>query len=297
MSIESQVLPQMTLEQWAVFRSVIEEGSFARAAEHLNKSQSSVSYVISNMESRLPSPALVLKGRKAELTDVGKYLYRQVCTLLDQAVALDRSVQSFAQGWEEEISIAVDAIAPMNKVFDALQLFSERCPDTRVRILETTLSGTDQAVLERRVQLAVAPHAPTGFLSEVLWHERMFAVVGEQHPLAHPDQPITENELAQHRQIVVRDTGTRREVSAGWLQAQQRWTVSHFSSSVEAVKAGLGFAFIPESKIVKDLESGALVRLQLEIPAERALNVNMVLTDQSLAGPAVQALAEALRSV
>ena len=36
--------PRVSLEQWSVFRAVVDEGSFAKAAERLNKSQSSISY-------------------------------------------------------------------------------------------------------------------------------------------------------------------------------------------------------------------------------------------------------------
>ncbi|MGD8593829.1 MAG: LysR family transcriptional regulator, partial [Gammaproteobacteria bacterium] len=41
--------PKTTLEQWAVFTTVVDEGSFAKAAEALNKSQSAVSYIIGNL--------------------------------------------------------------------------------------------------------------------------------------------------------------------------------------------------------------------------------------------------------
>ncbi len=289
-------IPQVSLEQWATFRAVVEEGSFAKAAERLNKSQSSVSYLISKMESRLPAPTLVMQGRKAVLTELGKVLYRQACSLLDQALSLDRSARSHAKGWEAELVLAADALTPLTRLFCALQQFSEISPVTRVRILETSLSGTDEALLERRAQLAITPHVPVGFLAEPLWEMRMLAVASPSYPLARQTHAISEIELAQARQIVLRDTGMRREREGGWLGAEQRWTVSHFSSSVEAVKAGLGFAFLPEHKVRAALDEGSLVRLNLEIGGERRIGLNMVIADQSLAGPGVKALAEILRA-
>ena len=60
--------PRISLEQWAAFKAVVDEGSFARAAEALNKSQSSVSYAIAKLNEQLPSPVLELYGRIAVLT-------------------------------------------------------------------------------------------------------------------------------------------------------------------------------------------------------------------------------------
>lgn len=294
---QDPVLPKISLEQWAAFRAVVEEGSYALAAEKLNKSQSGISYAIAQLESRLPSPALEIKGRRAQLTDFGAYLYRQCVQLLDQALAIDRNAHSMTEGWEQELSIAADALAPMPKLFRALQLFSEQCQATRVRIFETTLSGTDEAVLERQVQIAISPSVPTGFLAESLWSERMIAAVSAEHEIARLGRPISEHELKQYRQIVVRDSGSRREQAAGWLNAEQRWTVSHFASSVDAVIAGLGFAFLPETRIREALNDGCLVAIPFSTPFKRTLNLNLILADQSEAGPAARALASFLREV
>ncbi len=293
----SNSLPKVTLEQWVVFRAVVEQGSFARAADLLNKSQSNVSYVIAKMEERLPAPALQQVGRKAELTELGKVLYRQALGLLDQAAAIDRLAADFASGWEAEIAVAADALTPMDRLFCALHQFSVSCATTRVRILETTLSGTDEALIERRVQIGLTPHVPPGFLAEPLWGVHMVPVVAAQHAFAKTDRPVTEAQLKRARQIVVRDSGIHREQNTGWLAADQRWTVSHFSSSIAAVKAGLGFAFVPEHKIAVELKTGELVVPKLEIQAERRLTINLVLADRAQAGPAVQALSGELRAV
>jgi len=56
----------------------------------------------------------------------------------------------------------------------------------------------------------------------------MVAVAHVNHPLS--QLPIvTEPELKTHRQIVVRDTGVKRQQDAGWLGADQRWAETLFN--------------------------------------------------------------------
>lgn len=286
-------IPKITLEQWAAFKAVVDEGTYARAAEALNKSQSSVSYAIARLNEVLPSPALEQDGRKAVLTATGKALYRYASNLLDQAYATELAADYMASGWENLVTIVCDALTPMPPVLCALQEFSVLSPQTRIKILETSLSGTDEAVLGHGCELAIAPRIPPGFLADPLTEIRLLPVAHRSHTLASMTH-ITESELKNHRQIVVSDSGIKREQDAGWLGAQQRWTVSHFATSVDTVMAGLGFAFLPEHRIKHALETGELVALPLKIGAERRISLSLIITSPSHAGPATQALAKIL---
>ena len=88
--------PRITLEQWQAFRSVVDEGSFARAADALNKSQSSISYAIGQLNAQLPQPVLRIEGRRAVLTEAGKVLYRHAEQILAQASDAEAVARSLA---------------------------------------------------------------------------------------------------------------------------------------------------------------------------------------------------------
>lgn len=286
-------IPRITLEQWAAFKAVVDEGGYAQAAEVLNKSQSSISYAIARLNELLPHPALQVEGRKAVLTASGTTLYRYAKNLLDQAQATEQAAHYLANGWETSLTLVTDALTPLSKVLCGLQAFSGLCALTRVKVLETSLSGTDEAVLNRECDLAIMPRVPPGFLGDPLPTVQMLAVAHRSHPLAQMPT-ISETELKNHRQIVVRDSGLKREQDAGWLGAEQRWTFSHFATSVDAVRRGLGFAFLPGHRIAADLAAGDLVRLPLEIGAERQVNLSLVTVSPAHAGPATRALAKIL---
>lgn len=291
-------VPRISLEQWAAFKAVVDEGSFARAAEVLNKSQSSVSYAIARLNEQLPSPVLELSGRKAVLTREGKVMYRRASQLLQQAQAAEETARLLSEGTEPEVVIAVDGLLEPGRVIPVLDAFSLRFPMTRLRMLETQLSGTEEALLDKKADIVLGNQVPVGFMGTPLTVVRMIAVAHPQHPLF--DNPasagINEFELRSWRQVVLRDSGQRREQDAGWLGSEQRWTVSHFSTSLKVLRAGLAFAFMPWHWVEQDIRNGTLRELPLHQGAERRLPIYLMMARSGdSGGPATCALASLLR--
>jgi len=221
-------------------------------------------------------------------------MYRHANNLLEQASQVEKTLEYLAKGWESEVVLALDAIASIQAVFCSLQAFSEQSPRTRIKLLETTLSGTDEAILAKQADLAITPKIPPGFLGEKLGLVTMVAVVSPKHPLNGYPGAISDFELKNHRQIVVRDSGLKRQQDVGWLGSEQRWTVSHFSSSIAAVKAGLGFAFVPQHKIQEELAEGSLCKINLTPSNQRQIPLYLVSVNQHNSGPATKAVAKHL---
>jgi DNA-binding transcriptional LysR family regulator len=145
------------------------------------------------------------------------------------------------------------------------------------------------------VDLAVTAMVPQGFLGEPLTIVEFVAVAHPDHALHALGRPLTQRDLRQHRQIVVRDSGVKQSVDAGWLGAQQRWTVSHLATSVQAVARCMGFAWLPRHRIAGELERGELEPLALVEGATRQHELYLVFADRDQAGPAARALADCLR--
>ena len=286
--------PRVSLEQWLAFRTVVDCGSYAMAAQTLNKSQSSISYAIARLNEHLPQPVLILDGRKAVMTDAGQVLYRHAEQLLNQASQAEAIASSLALGFESEVAIAVDVLVEVGSLVCAFEEFSQEFPHTRIRVLETSLSGTTEALLEKTADLVIGTKTPPGFQSRPLLQVKMIAVAAPGHPLVKNREDVSELELRSMRQVVLGDTGTFREQDSGWLQADQRWTVSHFSTSIKLLRSGLVFAFIPQNWIEDELAEGSLQRIPLAPSMDRLLQVHMMLADNQAAGPATKALYETI---
>jgi DNA-binding transcriptional LysR family regulator len=228
------------------------------------------------------------------LTPFGNALIGQISSLLAQATQVEQVADALASGWATEVVLAMDGIACVETVFTHLDAFSLQYPQTRIRILETTLSGTDEALLNRSVDLAITPTIPVGFHGKLYGQATKIAVAAKHHPLAQQVGAISEAQLKQYRQIVVRDSGQKREKDSGWLGAEQRWTVTHFSTSIKAISAGLGFGFLPKEMISAELIAGNLVALNLAMMGQTLIPLYVVPSAQAAVGKAAQAVMQAL---
>lgn len=286
--------PQITLEQWRALLGVVDEGGYAAAAEALNKSQSAISYAVQKLEAGLGVRVFALEGRRAVLTPAGELLCRRARLLVSEAAEIEKVAARLEQRYEAEIHVAVEAIFPTWLMLDCLAELAEDFPDTRIQLYETVLTGTEEALLERRVDLAVSGRLPVGFLGDTLMQTRFVPVAAPSHPLHQLGRLLTYQDLRAHRQLVIRDSGVRR-IDAGWLGSEQRWTLSNFASSIRAACQAMGFAWYPEDKVAAELDSGELKVLPMREGGERYAQLYLIYTDCDYAGPAARQLGEILR--
>ena len=83
-----------------------------------------------------------------------------------------------------------------------------------------------------------------------------------------------------------------RNISSGWLGAEQRWTVAGFHDAIACARQGLGFAFIPRHLLGPFFADGSLAPLPLEQGRERSVDARLVFADRENAGPGTLALAQ-----
>ena len=286
---------RISLEQWRSLLAVVDAGGYAQAAGALHKSQSSVTYAVQKIEALLGVKAFEVIGRKAQLTPTGEVLYRRAKSLLEEAVALEGAAGSLAAGWEPELRLAVEIIFPTWLLLQCFARFADERPQMRIELYETVLSGTEEALLQRRVDLAICSRVPPGFAGDPLMRLRFIAAAHPDHPLHRLGRDLTMQDLRQHRHLIIRDTGSQRR-SGSWLGAEQSWTVSHKATSIHAAGLGLGFAWYAEEWVRNDLARGVLKQLPLREGSERWGNLYLVFADRDYAGPGALRLAEIIRA-
>ena len=286
--------PRISLEQWRALLAVVDAGGYAQAAEVLHKSQSAVTYAVQKLESLLAVKVFEVVGRKAHLTPTGEVLYRRAKALLEEASVLENAAGSLAAGWEPELRLAMEIIFPTWVLLQCFERFAEERPQTRIELYETVISGTEEALLQRKVDLAITSQIPPGFAGDPLMRIRFIAAAHPDHPLHQLGRELTMQDLRKHRHLVIRDTGSQRR-SGSWVGAEQSWTVSQKATSIHAACMGLGFAWYPEETVRNELEHGLLKPLPLREGGERWGELYLVFADRDYAGPGALRLAEIIR--
>ncbi|RXE47675.1 LysR family transcriptional regulator [Chromohalobacter israelensis] len=287
-------MKNVTLAQWRMLAAVVDHGGFARAAEAVHKSPSTLNHAVHKLEEQLGIRVLEPVGRQVRLTESGAMLLRRARQLLESADALEDVAGRLAEGLEAEVVLAVDQIFPPDALAHALDAVSREYPHVRVQLHETVLNGGIEMLYDGRADLVVSGIAAQGFLGEPLVNVTFLAVSHPDHPLQHLGRELDLRDLEQHRQLVVRDSALRQSMDAGWLKAEQRWTLSHLETSLDMLCRGLGFAWMPTTRIRDALRQGTLMPLPLTVGGRREVPIQLIFRDRDRAGPATRATARSL---
>ncbi|MGA1094732.1 MAG: LysR family transcriptional regulator [Burkholderiaceae bacterium] len=288
--------PRASLEQWQALISIVEAGGYAQAAQQLSKTQSAITYLIGRLEDLLGIRLFERQGRRAVLTAAGQMAYQRAQVLVSEALRLERASQTLAAGWSPKLHVAAEVVFPSPLLLKAMETFAETGADTRIEVFETVLTGTQEALLEGKVDLAISPFIPTGFLGEPLLRLKLVALASPSHPLHGYKGALGFDELRQHRQLLVRDSGVQRGLLKAGPELQQQWIFSSMALSLEAAIAGLGFAWYPEGRVEKEVASGLLKPLRIRDGAsQRHIDIYLVLADPQASNPAVHHFANCLR--
>ncbi|MCY7294189.1 LysR family transcriptional regulator [Alteromonas sp. a30] len=281
-----------TLEQWRILQAVVDCGGYAHAAKTLNKSQSSLNHAVAKLQGQLNVQLLEVKGRKAFLTKAGEVMLRRSRLLSQSAQELEELANNINQGWEPEIIIAADLAFPRPVLLPILKHFQPLCRGSRITLLDTVLSGSEEAVKDKSADIVITNEVPRGFLHEPLIEVNFVAVTHPQHPLTQLPSPIDPQELQQHVQVVIRDSGQNPHDDRGWLRAEQRWTVSQFHSAVDILLEGIGFCWLPQHHVERYIEMKQLVTLNVKGSSFKRVTLSLVNPNSEQMGPGTQMLTE-----
>lgn len=93
----------------------------------------------------------------------------------------------------------------------------------------------------------------------------MFLLAHREHSLRKIDRPVTREDLAQHVELIVNDSGpVCLESPLLSLGSPHVFQLSDFYSKREALVGGIGFGWVPEHLVVEQVASGELDLLGFE---------------------------------
>lgn len=240
----------LTLDALLILDAIDRRGSFARAAEELDRAPSSLTYAIQQLEVDLDVLVFDRSGHRARLTPAGQILLDEGRMLLKAAAQTEQRARQAADGWEASLTLAVDAILPMAPVLDCVTEFDALAHKTSLRLRSEVLAGMWEVLLSAEADLIVgaAGDAPPGggYHTRALGKLEFVFCVSTSHPLAKVKRPLTKEDIQAHRVVVISDTARKLPLrSAGILQRQAQLGVPDLATKLLAQQKGLGVGNLP----------------------------------------------------
>ncbi|GAB7223025.1 LysR family transcriptional regulator [Vibrio owensii] len=251
----------ITLEALHILDAIDRRGSFAAAANELDRAPSSLSYQIQKLEQDLDIIIFDRSGHKAHFTEAGKLILERGRAILQASEKLVNDATLLANGWELDITVAFDGIIPIANFFPMVDALSN-VSSTRIRLQEEILAGSWESLNTGRSDLLVCPALdtlPQDVKAEKIGKLSMVWVAAAEHYVHKRSGEFDDAAREKYRVIAIADTAREQPaLSINVMQKQPRLTVTNFSAKVEALLSGLGIGTLPTQVAQPLVESGQL---------------------------------------
>jgi DNA-binding transcriptional LysR family regulator len=255
----------LTLDQIRVFLSVVDEGSFPKAAKSLRRAQSAVTYAIRKLEAEIGLPLFDRSAYRSVLTPAGRALLTRARRIAEESGAFRDQARGLASGLEAELSIVLDALYPIPLIFDALRAFTEQFPTVPPRLYAASLGAAANLVTDGTCAIGLLPsniaELTTLHLTPLTTID-FRPVVSPLHPLASIQGTIEPHVLRQHVQLVLTDASTLTTAKDWGVLSSRTWRLADLGVKKSMLLAGLGWGNMPAHMVEDEIKDGRLTVIQ-----------------------------------
>jgi len=255
----------MDWDKLRIFHAVADAGSFTRAGEALNLSQSAVSRQISALEESLRIPLFHRHARGLILTEQGDVLYRTVKEVFHKLSMTEALISESRERPSGLLKVTATVAFGTTWLTPRIKEFIDLYPDVEVSVILSD-GALDLSMREADVAIRMsAPRQPDLVQRHLLTvHSHIYAAPEYLDQFGTPQTP---EELDNHRLIVYGEDVPPPVSSINWLMDVGASRESHrrpilrlnnLYGIYRAVHSGLGMAALPDYMIV---ERSALVRV------------------------------------
>jgi DNA-binding transcriptional LysR family regulator len=262
----------ISIEVLETLDAIDRRGSFAKAAEELNKATSAISYAVQKLEEQLDIALFQRLGRRSVLTPAGRLILAEGRDILQTTRRLVDKAKEVATGWEPRISVGLESLYSFPDFFNVLNEFLLAFPTIEIDISECVLNGGWEALEQGRVDLLVGSPGPVpslkGYRSVAIGRVELVPVIAAKHVLAAHALAKKQNidsVMGQLRRIVIHDTSFNGIVRSEGLSSDgQMFYVQNMDQKIHAILAGIGIGNLPKHRIQGYLDKGVLLPLDIK---------------------------------
>lgn len=266
----------MNIQKYMAFVKAVEYGSFTKAAEALNYTQSGISRMINDLETEW-GVSLFERGRAGiSLTSDGLKLLPQLKRICNEHEILMTKVEDLQDMQSGMIRIGTFSSVATHWLPNIIKLFKKDYPNIDFELLLGDYTEIENWIIEARVDFGFL-RLPTKAEIETIFLEqdRLLVVIPQDHPLADCERfPI--NELV-NSPFMLLEKGAKAEISEIFdkhkISPQVHFTTWDDYAIMSMVENGLGISILPE--LILQRIPYQIVAKELEVPAFRNIGIAM----------------------
>lgn len=264
----------MNIQKYMAFIRTVECGSFTKAAEMLNYSQSGISRMINDLEKEWSVSLLERRHSGVQLTSDGLKLLPFAKSVCSEYHKLQTQVEELNGLQSGLIRIGTFSSVATHWLPNIIKEFQKDYPNIDYELLLGDYTEIENWILEGRVdcgflRLPTHPEFETIFLEQ----DKLLVVLPENHPLVDCEYfPI--KSLCDYPFMLL-EKGAKAEVS----EIFERYNISpnvHFTTwddyaIMSMVESGLGISILPQ--LILQRIPYRIVTKELEVPAYRKIGL------------------------
>lgn len=273
----------ITIEVLETLDAIDRRGSYAKAAEELNKATSAVSYCVQKLEEQLDISLFQRQGRRSVLTPAGRLVLEEGRKIVNTTIRLASTAKELATGWEPRIRVAVESTQSCPVFFKTVQTFLDDHANIEIDLIESVLNGGWEALEQDRVELLVGGLGPVplqkGYRAVPIERDDLVLVIADCHKLSKQvvglgsnsgsnddsDKDLAAPLLSRIRRVITHDTSLNEVArSEGLTSGGQNFYVQNMDQKVESILAGIGIGHLPRKRVQTHLDNGTLLKLNIE---------------------------------
>ena len=181
----------MLLRQVIYFQAVVETGSFTNAAEKNHISQSAISQQIQSLEEELGVALLTRKNRSFDVTEAGKYFYKQTINIIADLDKVCKDTQAIANEQIAKLSIGYLQSYGGSEIQEAIARFASLYPDVSLSVKTGSHEDLYKGLLSEELDLVFSDQRRAfadGYNNLILTESATYVEIATFNPLSHGDK-------------------------------------------------------------------------------------------------------------
>ncbi|WP_169748353.1 LysR family transcriptional regulator [Xenophilus azovorans] len=265
-----------SVQQLRAFVAIYRTGKIATAAAELSLTQSAVSVLLRQLESRLGTRLFDRAARALHRTQAADELIARADHVLSELAGMTQDMRQLSQAQRGLIRVAVTPVIAQALIPPVLERFQQAHPQVRVVLQDAGPEMFLANLLSGRADfgIGIADESHPELDSRIIMNDQLYLLCAPSSALASSRDPLPWRALGEEPMVLLRPGyGLRRKIDQAGARAGVQLIVAHevtlYTTAIALTARGLGSTMVPASTAKELVRVHGLVARKLTSPVVR----------------------------